>query len=891
MQKQHLSTVLYTNPKILYRFLFLILLFILPLIVCPLWGQTGQKKDLTETDYALWENTEMDKLSPDGHWASYSTTSRIATQNGSDTLFVRNTSNAKIYFVPSGGNSVFTPDHFFYCQSGNDLHYINLKNGKKQIISGAAEYQYSQQHNLLIYLNKTSPKNNTLYIQSPAGKILKSIDNAVQYSLSPDGQYLLYSVFTNAKYGLLLIDLKKINFEKWIISSNANQLTQFVWSKDSKAAVFFSTSKNNIIESLFCYKPEHEKLFEFNPTLQTGFPENSSIVRSSNKVIISDDLQRIFFQIRKNAINLLPGSSREPEIWNVNDKLVYSSKNRDGIPAQPEQVIMWRPETGGFSQLTTEEFPKIILSGNQQYALLSNPLDYEPQYDFDAPRDFYLLNLTTMDKRKILTKASSSYSNIIPSPDGRYIAYFKNNNWWTYNIQQDIHTNITDSIGTTFAGKTALFVSISAFGNPGWSADNEEILLYDQYDIWALKADGSASRRLTHGREKQITYRIGDTPNDNRLHFIYDGFTTESYDLDKELILNARGSDEKTGYFIWKNNTIEKKIVYEDSYIDQLHYTSDKNKIMYRRQKFNLPPQLIFKNGKSKENTFLQSNPQHQNYHWGKNELIYFENSKHKKLKGVLYYPAAYNPQKKYPMIVHIYEIQSRSLHNYSIPSMHNGVGFNPAVLTSQGYFVFLPDIIHEEENIGPSSLDCVTAGTEKVISLGIIDPDKIGLMGHSFGGYETAFIINHTQLFKTAIASGAITDLNSYFLTIGWRAGRPNMWRFHSEQWTMNEKTPFENPEDFSRNSPLASITNLQIPLLLWSGKEDLQVDWHQSIEYYLAMRRLGKKGIMLIYPQEGHILAKPSNQEDVTRRVLQWFGYFLKEEKNSEWINNGIK
>ena len=887
MQKKHLSTALYTGPKILHRFLFLALLFILPLITSPLRGQAGQKKDLKVTDYALWEYTEMDKLSPDGHWASYI----AAFLSGSDTLFVRNTFNAKTYFIPSGRNSVFTQDDFFYCQAGKDLQYINLKNGKKQTIPSVAEYQYSQQHNLIIYLNKASPKNKTLHIQSPSGKILKSIDNAVQYSISPDGQQLLYSVFKNEKYALLLVDLKKINFEKWIISSNANQPTQFVWSKNSKAAAFFSTSKNKTIESLFCYNTDYDRLFEFNPTLLTGFPENSSIIRSSDKVIISDDLQRIFFHIKKNATNLLPDSSSPgPEIWNVNDKLVYSLKNNDGKQAEPEKVMMWRPMTGGFSLLTTEELPKIILSGDQQHVLLSNPLDYEPQFNYEGPRDYYLLNLTTMDKKKIFNKASFSYPDIIPSPDGRYIAYFKDNNWWTYDILQDIHTNLTGSTGTAFAGKVRLLVSNSVFGNPGWSADNKEILLYDQYDIWALKPDGSASRRLTYGREKEITYRIGDIPNNNRLYVIYDGYTAGNYDLKKQLILNAKSSEGKTGYFIWKNSGTE-KIVFEDSYIDQLHYTADKKKIMYRRQKFNLPPQLIFKDGKSKENTFLQSNPQHQNYHWGKAELIHFENSKHQKLKGVLYYPADYNSQKKYPMIVNIYEIQSDNIHNYSIPTMYNETGFNPAIFTSQGYFVFLPDILHEDENVGPSALDCVTAGTEKVISLGMIDPGKIGLMGHSFGGYETTFIINHTKLFKTAIASGAITDLTSFFLTIGWRNGAPDMWRFYSEQWRMKGKTPLENPEDYSRNSPLASITNLQIPLLLWTGKEDVLVDWHQSIEYYLAMRRLGKKGIMLLYPQEGHTLTKPSNQEDVTRRVLQWFGYFLREEKNTEWINNGIK
>ena len=124
MQKKHLSTALYASPKILHRFLFLVLLLISPLIASSLQGQTGQKKHLTEADYNLWKYSDMDKLSPDGLWASYITTS----ESGSDTLFVRNTLNAKTYFILSCQNSIFTQDDFFYCQSGNDLQYINLKN-------------------------------------------------------------------------------------------------------------------------------------------------------------------------------------------------------------------------------------------------------------------------------------------------------------------------------------------------------------------------------------------------------------------------------------------------------------------------------------------------------------------------------------------------------------------------------------------------------------------------------------------------------------------------------------------------------------------------------------------------------------------------------------------
>ncbi len=162
--------------------------------------------------------------------------------------------------------------------------------------------------------------------------------------------------------------------------------------------------------------------------------------------------------------------------------------------------------------------------------------------------------------------------------------------------------------------------------------------------------------------------------------------------------------------------------------------------------------------------------------------------------------------------------------------------------------------------------------------------------MGHSFGGYETSYVINQTNIFAAAIASGAITDLTRRYLTVGINTARPEIWRFASVGWRMGDKTPFSSREDFDRNSPLAFIENLQTPLLMWSGKEDTQVDPFQTTSYYMALRRLNKKNIMLLYPKENHTLLNPINQKDLTIRVLQWFDYYLKDEKTPDWISGHI-
>ena len=158
--------------------------------------------------------------------------------------------------------------------------------------------------------------------------------------------------------------------------------------------------------------------------------------------------------------------------------------------------------------------------------------------------------------------------------------------------------------------------------------------------------------------------------------------------------------------------------------------------------------------------------------------------------------------------------------------------------------------------------------------------------MGHSFGGYETNFIITQTDIFATAISGGSISDLTSFYLNVGWALSISDMARFQSQQWRIG-KTPFEDPTLYAKNSPVANVSTVHTPLLLWSGKEDWHTNWHQTVEFYMALRRLKKPGVMLLYPEEQHVLTKSYNQKFHSLRVAEWFDYYLKDDHSSNWIN----
>ena len=268
---------------------------------------------------------------------------------------------------------------------------------------------------------------------------------------------------------------------------------------------------------------------------------------------------------------------------------------------------------------------------------------------------------------------------------------------------------------------------------------------------------------------------------------------------------------------------------------------------------------------------------------------MYYTNSAGVRLKSVLYYPANYDASKKYPMVVEIYELQSSLLHNYVNPTERNQDGINVANLTSKGYFVLRPDIVYGKGNPGVSAADCTIAATNEVVRREMVDSSRIGLAGHSFGGYEVNFIITQTSLFAAAVSGCGIADVPAHYLSIGWNLGKPEIFRFENQQWRMG-KSLFDDWDGYQRNSPVRHAAKITTPLLLWTGEDDRQVHYHQSIAFYLALKRLNKKQILLVYPKEEHNMEQPKNQRHLTVHIEDWFDYFLKGDRSKEWISRGI-
>jgi acetyl esterase/lipase len=255
------------------------------------------------------------------------------------------------------------------------------------------------------------------------------------------------------------------------------------------------------------------------------------------------------------------------------------------------------------------------------------------------------------------------------------------------------------------------------------------------------------------------------------------------------------------------------------------------------------------------------------------------------KLQAALFLPANYEKGKKYPTIVYYYEKSSQGLNRYTMPSFN---GFNKSVYTSNGYAVLMPDITYKLNDPGMSAVWCVLPALEAAVATGIVDRSKVGLQGHSWGGYQTAFLVTQAD-FAAAVAGAPLTNMISMYSSIYFNSGSGNMAIFESSQGRFLGGY-WDNLEAYQRNSPVYHATKVQTPLIILHNDKDGAVDWNQGIEYYNTLRRLKKPVIMLQYVGENHGLVKPANMKDYTVRMKEWFDHWLMGKPAPAWMTEGI-
>ena len=718
-----------------------------------------------------------------------------------------------------------------------------------------------------------------------------------------------------------------------VLDSSPSIYTDLAWRKDAAdLAVLRAKTDERKDGSTYAVLAwtglgKSERLRTYDPTADATFPAGMRTV-SFRRLSWSDDGNVLFFGIAKWDDKIVPAerggrgaaasgdtaqargergapAADQPatvEIWHWTDAIVMPKQKIDAnTDRQRNMLAAWHLDNGKFVQIGNNPISEEVRPIRRtNFAWVAEWSKYAFSRSIGRPAaDIYLADIATGARTKLRDSVNDRY--VQTSPGGKYLLFREDDHFWTVNLATRAITNLTKSAPVSFINKESdqtskVFPDIlqkPAFGVAGWTKDDSAVLFYDKYDLWQVAADGSKAQRLTDGATEQARHRLV------RLDEAGGGgrgggrggppATDEGIDLGKPVYLSVFGEwTKKSGYAQLKPGGGVTRLVWLDKGVGSLAKAKDAEVHGYIVSDYDDSPDIFVGSGDLKDaKQVTTTNPFQGNYAWGRSELIDYKTDKGRRLQGALYYPAGYEPGKKYPMIVYNYELLSQNVHNYVAPS--DTSYYNLSVFTSHGYFVLQPDIVFRTRQPGWSVVECITAGVKKVIDMGVVDPKRIGIVGHSMGGYNTSFVATHTDgIFAAAVAGAAMTDLVSYYGDHHWSSGIAETDHIETGQERM-EVALYEDLKAYIDNSAYFNAHNMTVPLLLEVGDQDGTVAWHQGIELYNIARRAGKNVVMLAYMGEDHGLRQRANQSDYQRRILAWFGHYLKGEPAEPWITNG--
>jgi dipeptidyl aminopeptidase/acylaminoacyl peptidase len=887
-----------------------------------------QKPSLTPAAFGKWETLAAGDLSPDGKWLAYSIR-RVSDEE----LRIASVPGARKEIIAAFGlRPVFSDDSRFLAYAigmseaerdklkkakkpaEDKLGILNLASGETVVIEKIDGFAFSKGGRFLAMRkyaperpSATPPSTDTASKDTPGATLVvrdlqtgtdTTFGNVASYAWSELGPYLAMTISADGKTGNGVQVFNPASSQLRVLDSGAAIYKGLAWRKDSDdLAVLKSKSDENFEDDthiLLAWKGLDRK-YEFDPAATAGIPAGQRIV-SFRPLSWSDDGSAIFFGIAewerkpekpaseksaKDGDKNADDEQAEVDVWHTRDPhAIPEQKLRADRDRERNLLATWRLESSSVVVLGADLKEGITLVKGQKHAIVLDALPYQQQGMFGRRvEDLYVLDAVTGQRSKI--EPALEYE-MGASPDGRYVLYFRGDHYFTYDIQTGARADISKTIPTPLWNHEYdhPVKQKPPYGVAGWTKAGHSVLIYDEYDIWEVLPDGSKATRLTNGAPEQIRYRY--VKLDPKEEFI---------DLEKPVYLSLYGQwTKRSGYARLTTSaaghTVD-RLLWVDKSASRLAKAKDAAVFAYVVEDFDVSPNYFTAAGDLKDpHQVTDTNPFQKDYAWGRSELIDYKNERGERSQAGLFYPANYEAGKKYPMIVYIYEIVSNVVHRYNVPSER--APYSPAVFTSKGYFVYEPDITYRPRDPGVSAVQSVVPAVKKIIDLGLVDAKRIGIVGHSWGAYQTCFLATNTNLFAAAVAGAPLTDLVSMYGSVYWNNGIPETGHYETGQERM-EVPLWDDPQAYIRNSPVYGLPKMTAPLLVAFGDKDGAVDWHQGIEMYNMARRLGKDMVLLVYAGENHSLAKKPNQIDYHNRIVDWFDHYLAGAPAKDWMVKG--
>ena len=871
----------------------------------PAFAQNASKS-LTVDDLVTWQRITDREISDNGKWVACKmepwegdATVYLYAAQGQETAtfspadkFAFSASSGYLVVTQTPGKS--TVDSLKVLKTKEDKMPMNTLviysvAGKKETIDSLKTFKLADEADWIAY--QRGRKDSTLYVRSLDGSKTFQFPTVTDFQFAKKSGMLYYTSAAEGEAGIFTLNPEKGS--PALIKEGKGVFKQTTFDeKGERLAFLYCADKDSSYKALSLWLSEHNApAKEIATRGNRAFPAEW-VINENGMLQFSKSASRLFFgtspEPRQKDTTQLAENRPNVQVWSWDEPVQYTVQNYNKEKdLKKSYQAVYNLGNGSIFQLANEELPNIQLGneGDAALALLSTsrPYSLSSMWEARTRSDYYTVSLDNGERKQI---AQADYGRFRLSPQGKYAYWYGETDscWYTIALAEGKRYRLTTPESfPAWDEENDVPDYPYAHGAAGWTANDQNLLIYDRYDIW--KFDPTAATppiNLTvNGRKEKLSYRLEQL--DKEARFI---------DLGKPQLL--KGFNEATKGYGFYNARLSapaapKTLLAGNYMLRSINKAKNTDDVIYTMETFQQYPDIHYSTLAFKKSVQLtHGDKQQEGFIWGTAELVSWISLDGRPLEGVVYKPANFDPNKKYPMMVNFYERNSETLYNYRMPEPHRST-IDYHLYNSNEYVIFNPDIRYVDGYPGESCYNCLMPGITMMIAKGYIDEKGIGAQGHSWGGYQVAYLATRTNLFS-AIESGApVVNMFSAYGGIRWGSGMARSFQYEHTQSRLGA-TPWSSPLRYLENSPLFTMDKVQTPILIMHNDADGHVPWYQGIEYFVAMKRLGKPCWLLNYTGEPHWPMHMANRIDFQRRMFQFFNHYLKNQKMPKWMSEGV-
>ena len=901
-----------------------------------------QKRPLNHLDYDGWESISSEKIAKDGRWVGF----EINPQDGDGRLEIVAHDQKDRYTIPRADRWSFSHDSQYAVgriQAQKDtvrslklkktktedmpkdsLFLLDLQSGKVEKLAKIKSFQLPEKNGNWLAIrfemegakekdesdttkvdkekkSKKKTEGTRLVVRSFDGQHNWSFDQVRSYGFSENGDYLYYA--QEAEDSLDHIRLKLLEIpsgESKLVEEGKTEYINPTFSKESKYLAYLGTEDSTKAKrpyyDLFLYDIPKANKKKVADKSSTGIP-SGGMVSKHGKLFFSKDENSLFFGTAtdyavypyEEDTTILDEERVKLDIWGWQDDDIQPMQLVNKSAEEKKTLLAsYDVKKGKIIQLGDESLNEFIFDKHRAHKMIlaydDSPYRRNYSWDIQIGKDLFLVDLETGAKELI---QKNVVGNPVLSPEGKYAYWYDNSDstWMAFDLKSKALVNLTGSIESNFYNELHDSPSFpGSYGSAGWLEGDQAFLVYDRYDLWKIDPTGKKEAiNLTSGKGKEQTIAFRRVKLDS-----------EEVGIDPKgrLILHAFHEwDKRSGYFHgdYAGTREPEEMVFSDHHYFGLAKAKEADNLIVRRSTYQESPDVYATDFGMKElNQLSFSNPQQDRVNWGSVELVEYMANDGTPLQGLLFKPENFRADTKYPMMVYFYERNSDGLHSYRAPVPSASIISIPYFVSNE-YLVFVPDIKYDLGLPGPSAFNSIIPGVQAVMAKGFVDEENMAIQGQSWGGYQVAYLITQTNMFKAAGSGAPVVNMTSAYGGIRWGTGMSRMFQYEQTQSRIGG-TLWDKPLYYIENSPLFFMDRVNTPVLIMHNDADGAVPWYQGIEMFMALKRLNKPAWLLQYNGEDHNLKERKNRKDLSIRLSQFFDHYLKGAPAPLWMTEGL-